>query len=83
MAEGWTLVVGILALAVALAMTALSIFRPHGPARPGLDPVGLGAALVVMGIAFGDDPLVGYTLIAAGVVVSVGAAIVTRSAARS
>jgi len=83
MAEGWTLVVGILALVIALAMTALSLLRPRGPARPDIDPAGLGAALVVIGIVFGDDPFLGYTLIAAGVVVSVGAAIVTRSAARS
>jgi uncharacterized membrane protein len=82
MAEGWTLGVGILALVIALAMTALSLLRPRGPARPGLDPAGLGAALVVMGIVFGDEPL-GYALVAAGVVVSVGAAIVARRPAGS
>jgi hypothetical protein len=83
MAEGWALVAGMVALIVALAMTALSLLWPRGPARPGIDPAGFGAALVVMGIVFGGDPFLGYALIAAGVVVSVGAAIVTRAAARS
>ena len=35
----------------------------------------LGMALVVLGIAFGDDPLIGYSFIGVGVLLSIISAI--------
>jgi hypothetical protein len=82
-AWGWTLVVGIAALLLVLVMAVLAYRAERGPFRPRLEPSTLGAGLVVMGIVFGEDPVVGYGLIAAGVLVSVAAVVLRRSSARS
>jgi hypothetical protein len=82
-AWGWTLVVGIAALLLTLVMAMLAYRAEGGPVRPRFEPASLGAGLVVMGIAFGDDPVIGYGSIAAGVLVSVAAVVVRRSSARS
>ncbi len=43
----------------------------------------LGPTLVVLGIIFGDDPLVGYSFIGVGVLISIASAIRSRSRQRS
>jgi uncharacterized membrane protein len=82
-AGGWVLVVGIAALLLVLVMAVLAHRTDRGPVRPRFEPATLGAGLVVMGIVFGEDPVVGYGLIAAGVIVSVAAVVARRSSARS
>jgi hypothetical protein len=82
-AGGWVLVVGIAALLLVLVMAVLAYRAERGPVRPRFEPATLGAGLVVMGIVFGEDPVVGYGLIAAGVLVAVAAVVVRRSSARS
>jgi uncharacterized membrane protein len=82
-AGGWVLVVGIAALLLVLVMAVLAHRADRGPVRPRFEPATLGAGLVVMGIVFGEDPVVGYGLIAAGVIVSVAAVVARRSSARS
>ena len=81
-AQGWTLWIGIAALALAILATAVSLLRGRGTWRPGLDPAGAGAALIVMGIALGGEPALGWVLITAGVVVSVGSTVLGARGAR-
>ena len=77
MASGWTLLAAAAALGVAavLALRLLSQKPAAERIAAGSGPLLLGPLLVALGIIFGDDPLVGYSLIAAGVVASI---VVTR-----
>ena len=81
MAEGWVLVVGLAALlgTIALAGVILRAIQRPQTASDGL--LALGPALIVLGIIFGTDPIVGYAFIGAGVVVSVLATVLRRSPA--
>ncbi len=81
MAEGWVLVVGLVALfgTIAFAGGILRAMRRPQTASDGL--LALGPALIVLGIIFGTDPVVGYAFIGAGVVVSVLATVLRRSPA--
>lgn len=81
MAEGWVLVVGVAALlgTIALAGVILRAIQRPQIASEGL--LALGPALIVLGIIFGTDPIVGYAFIGAGVVVSILATMLRRSPA--
>ena len=83
MAEGWVLIVGLTALFLAIAMAAL-VLRARGGAPLAADAlVALGPTIVALGIIFGEDPLIGYGLILAGVVCSVIVTVGRRGAAKA
>ena len=74
MASGWLLVAGAGALGIVLALLVRMELLPGartGRRRPAaVAPLTLGPMLVVLGIVFGDDRVVGYTLMSVGVGVS-------------
>jgi len=76
----WVLVAGIAALLVVLAL-AVGLYRTHelgrGPEGPLL---ALGSTFVILGIVFGEDRMIGYGLIGAGVLISVAGAALRRGA---
>ena len=81
MAEGWVLVAGIAAFFLTVSLAAV-LLRATGGSRGGRDGLlALGPTLVVLGIIFGDDPLVGYTFIGAGVILSIVIAVQRPTAA--
>lgn len=82
MAEGWVLAAGLTALLLAISAAAVVLRARRGSATAEDGLLGLGPALVALGIIFGQDPLVGYGLIAAGVMLAVATAGLRRSAAR-
>ena len=79
-ASGWTLVAGLVGIVVVVCSVAF-VWRARAAARRGDGGSGLagvlalGPTLVALGIVFGEDRLVGYSFIGAGVVVAVLAAI--------
>jgi hypothetical protein len=82
MATGWMLVAGLAAMFMAVSLAAV-VLRVRGRTTTATDGwLGLGPALVALGIVFGDDRLVGYALMGAGVLLSVVLAIQRRSTAR-
>ena len=83
MAEGWVLVAGLTALFLVIGMAAL-VLQARGGAPVAADSVvALGPVIVALGIIFGEDPLIGYGLILAGVVCSVIVTVGRRRAAKS
>jgi drug/metabolite transporter (DMT)-like permease len=64
--------------AVILAV-AILITRKKGRARKDYALLAPGSTLVVLGIIFGDDRLIGYSFIGAGVLLSIISAIRSRS----
>ncbi len=83
MAEGWVLVAGVVALLMAIAIALAIMRRQRQPAAAVGRLATLGPVLVVMGIAFGEERLIAYGFMGAGVAVSiVGAVLGRRSAAR-
>lgn len=83
MAEGWVLVAGLTALFLVISMAALVLRARGGAPVPADSLVALGPTLVVLGIIFGEDPLIGYGLILAGVVCSVIITVGRRGAAKA
>lgn len=81
MAEGWVLVVGLAALLGAIALAGVILRGVQRPQMASDGFLALGPALIVLGIIFGTDPVVGYTFIGAGVLVSVIAATLRRAPA--
>ena len=79
-ASGWTLVAGLIGIVVVVASVAF-VWRARAAARRGdgasalAGLLALGATFVALGIVFGEDRLLGYSLIGAGVVIAVLAAI--------
>ena len=79
-ASGWTLAAGLVGVVVVVSSIAL-VWRARVAARRGdgasarAGLLALGATLVALGIVFGEDRLVGYSLIGAGVIIAVLAAI--------
>ncbi len=79
-ASGWTLVAGLVGIVVVVCSIAF-VWRARAAARRGDGASALagllafGATLVALGIVFGEDRLVGYSLIGGGVVIAVLAAI--------
>jgi hypothetical protein len=79
-ASGWTLVAGLIGIVVVVASVAF-VWRARAAARRGdgasalAGLLALGATLVALGIVFGEDRLLGYSLIGAGVIIAVLAAI--------
>ena len=75
MASGWTLLAGIIAIIVVVTFGAL-VWRARDSARPGTRASALDGLLILaltlaaLGIVFGDDRLIGYSLMGAGVVVA-------------
>ena len=64
--------------AVILAVVIL-LTRKKGRAREDYALLAPGSTLVVLGIIFGDDPLIGYSFIGVGVLLSIISAIRSRS----
>lgn len=80
MVAGWVLVVGIAALLVVLAL-AVALYRAHEPGQGAEGRLlALGSAFVVLGIVFGEDQMIGFGLIGAGVLISVAGAALGRGA---
>jgi hypothetical protein len=78
MASGWLLVAGVGALGIVLVVLVRMGLLP-GPrtgrrSSAAVAPLTLGPMLVVLGIVFGDDRVVGYTLMGVGVGVSLAVA---------
>jgi hypothetical protein len=65
-------------VAVILAAAILLTRRKEGT-REDYTLLSLGPTLVVLGIIFGDDPLIGYSFIGVGVLLSIASAIRSRS----
>jgi len=80
-ASGWTLVAGLIGIVVVVASVAF-VWRARAAARRGdgasalAGLLALAATFVALGIVFGEDRLFGYSLIGAGVVIAVLAAII-------
>lgn len=72
MSELW--LVFAVATAIVLATIVVALRGRTGPPTAADGLLALGPILVVLGILFGDDRLIGYTLIGAGVVVAVWSA---------
>ena len=83
MAEGWVLVLGLTALFLVIAMAAFVLQARGGAPQAADSLVALGPTLVVLGIIFGEDPVVGYGMIVAGVVCAVIVTFVRREAAKA
>ena len=76
MASGWTLVAGIVAIIAVVSFGTL-VWRARDSARPGrrasaLDGLlMLALTLAALGIVFGEDRLIGYSPMGAGVIVTI------------
>ena len=81
MAEGWVLIAGLAALFGVIGISAVVLRARRGSPEPQDSLFVLGPTLVVLGLIFGEDPLLGYGLIVAGVALSILAAILRRPAA--
>jgi hypothetical protein len=76
--DQWLWLLIALGVAVILA-AAILLTRKKEPAREDYALLTLGPTLVVLGIIFGDDPLIGYSFIGVGVLLSIISAIRSRS----
>jgi len=73
-AEGWLLLAGVLTLGATVGLGALALSATDGsPDRVDRTLMTFGSALVVLGVLFGEDPPVGFALMAVGVVASLAA----------
>lgn len=72
MASGWTLLAaaGALGVVAVLAIRLLSQKLASNRISAEDSPLLLGPLLIVLGIIFGDDLIVGYALIGSGVIMS-------------
>jgi hypothetical protein len=80
MAEGWVLVVGVAALLGLIGLTAVTLNARRGSLEAQHGLLALGPALVALGIIFGENPVIGYGLIAAGVIIAVAVGLAFRGA---
>ena len=76
--DEWLWLLIVIGAAVILAAVIL-LTRKKEQAKEDYALLTLGPILVVLGIIFGDDPLIGYSFIGVGVLLSVISAIRSRS----
>ena len=70
----------LIAIGAAVILAAVILLRKRKePTKEDYALLTLGPTLVVLGIIFGDDPLVGYSFIGVGVLLSIISAIRSRS----
>lgn len=66
--------------AVVILAVAILLIRKKERTRDDYALLTLGPTLVVLGIIFGDDPLIGYSFIGIGVLLSIISAIISKRA---
>jgi len=76
--DQWLWLLIAIGAAVILA-AAILLTRKKERAREDYALLALGPTLIVLGIIFGDDPLIGYSFIGVGVLLSIISAIRSRS----